>query len=110
MIASPRSAQAADESEQAFDVLQRERAGRLVEDQDATADGDAAGDFYQLLFGDREPAGGEVERQFRPADFLQRGNGTVAEFWRRTKGPRVGSTPSEIFSATDRSGASDSSW
>ena len=49
-------AQAADDREQAVDLVRRQRGGRLVEDQDAGLDRQRLGDLDQLLVGHRQAA------------------------------------------------------
>ncbi len=64
--------QTADEIEQRADVGLAEAAGRLVEHEDTTADGERAGDFDQLLCGGLEIAGERVGRDVGVTELAQR--------------------------------------
>ena len=57
--------QPAHQLEQALDVLAAEAAGGLVEDEDARADGEGAGDLDELLLGHGEAADHGVRRDVR---------------------------------------------
>ncbi len=59
-------AQAADETEERLYFVIRERARRLVEDQDARIDGERAGDLHQLLLVRSQPFHGESGVEVEP--------------------------------------------
>jgi hypothetical protein len=66
-------AQAAKESEQAGDILLREGACGFIEDQDLAPDRQGAGDFDNLLFGEREGSGGGGGGERLVAELCKRG-------------------------------------
>jgi hypothetical protein len=75
-VASP--FELADECEEPLRVGARQAAGRLVEHEDATSDGQRARDFHELLAGGRQRAGGRIDRDFRMSQRRQHARRGVA--------------------------------
>ncbi len=104
-------AQAADDREQALDLVGRERRRRLVEDQDARVDRERLGDLDELLVGHRQAADRradvEPDVELLEQRLAPRAGSRPSRSVR--SGPR-GAWPMKTFSATVRSGNRRGSW
>ena len=92
MIAMPERFELLDHAEQVLDVVLRERAGRLVEDDHLGLDGQRPGDLDHLLIGHRQLPHRHVERQVGAAEQVQALGARAAAAPRGAPG-RSGSAP-----------------
>ena len=112
MIAEAARLQRGDDREQPPHVVFGQAAGGLVEDEDARVGlRERAGDLDQLLQRDRQVAGAGVERDLGALAAAASAAAAARRISASRSTPRrAARTPSRMFSATVRCGASDSSW
>jgi len=76
----PAVLEAANQTEQALDILPGQRAGGLVQDQRAASDGQRPGDLHQLLGGDAQPPGRHVGADLGMLQFREGLDGAPPDF------------------------------